>query len=133
MVCHQAYDNLRYHFLLGPLPSQFCYGLSTSSHRNGHLHGTSTRHPDRTWELQGSRIEVREEYLRSKTIWSRMKLIPHGQTHVPGIDASLINDCAFFRDDIIFMVYVDNGIFLGNDDSKLQAAIQEIQELGLNI
>jgi hypothetical protein len=62
-----------------------------------------------------------------------MKLIPHGQTHVPGIDASLINDCAFFRDDIIFMVYVDNGIFLGNDDSKLQAAIQEIQELGLNI
>jgi hypothetical protein len=31
------------------------------------------------------------------------------------------------------MVYVDDGIFLGNDDLKLQAAIQEIQELGLNI
>jgi hypothetical protein len=46
---------------------------------------------------------------------------------------SRIDDCIFFRNDIIFMVYVDDGIFLGNDDSKLQAAIQEIQELGLNI
>jgi hypothetical protein len=50
-----------------------------------------------------------------------------------GFTPSLIDDCVFFRDDIIFMVYVDGGIFLGNDDSKLQAAIQEIQELGLNI
>ncbi len=31
------------------------------------------------------------------------------------------------------MVYVDNGILLGNDDSKLQDAIKEIQDLGLNI
>jgi hypothetical protein len=31
------------------------------------------------------------------------------------------------------MVYVDNGIFLGNDDAQLQQAIKEIQDLGLNI
>ena len=31
------------------------------------------------------------------------------------------------------MVYVDDGIFLGNDDSKLQDAIKEIQDSGLNI
>ncbi len=31
------------------------------------------------------------------------------------------------------MVHVDDGIFLGNNDLKLQAAIQEIQDLGLNI
>jgi hypothetical protein len=31
------------------------------------------------------------------------------------------------------MVYVDDGIFLGNDDSKLQDAIKDIQDLGLNI
>jgi len=42
-------------------------------------------------------------------------------------------DCVFFRNDIIFMVYVDDGIFLGNDDSKLQDAIKEIQDSGLNI
>jgi hypothetical protein len=31
------------------------------------------------------------------------------------------------------MVYVDDGIFIGNDDSQLQDIIKEIQGLGLNI
>jgi hypothetical protein len=31
------------------------------------------------------------------------------------------------------MVYVNNGIFLGNDDAQLQQATKEIQDLGLNI
>jgi len=44
-----------------------------------------------------------------------------------GFTPSLIDDCVFFHDDIIFMVYVDDGIFLGNDDSKLTDAIHDIQ------
>ncbi len=43
-----------------------------------------------------------------------------------GFTPSLIDDCVFFRDDIIFMVYVDDGIFLGNDDSTLTDAIRDI-------
>ncbi len=35
-----------------------------------------------------------------------------------GFTASLIDDCVFFRNDIIFMVYVDNGIFLVDNDLK---------------
>jgi hypothetical protein len=50
-----------------------------------------------------------------------------------GFTTSLIDDCVFLRDDIIFMVYVDDGIFLGNDDLKLQETIKDIQDLGLNI
>jgi hypothetical protein len=50
-----------------------------------------------------------------------------------GFITSLIDDCMIFRDDIIFMVYVDNSIFLGNNDLKLQEAIKDIQDLGLNI
>jgi hypothetical protein len=50
-----------------------------------------------------------------------------------GFTPSLIDNCVFFCNDIIFMVYVDNGIFLSNNDSKLQDAIKEIQDLGLNI
>ncbi len=46
---------------------------------------------------------------------------------------SLIDDCTFFCNDIIFMVYVDDGVFLGNNDSKLQDAIKDIKDLGLNI
>jgi len=49
-----------------------------------------------------------------------------------GFTPSLIDDCVFFRDDII-MVYVDDGIFRGNDDSKLTDAIRDIQNSGLNI
>ncbi len=41
-----------------------------------------------------------------------------------GFTSSLIDDCAFFRGDIIFMVYVDDGIFLGNDDAQLLQAIK---------
>jgi hypothetical protein len=26
---------------------------------------------------------------------------------------SLIDDCAFYRDNVVFIVYIDNGIFLG--------------------
>jgi hypothetical protein len=55
------------------------------------------------------------------------KLIPLGYK------SSMIDDCVFFRGDVIFMVYIDDGIFLGPDDEKLQAAICEIQEAGLNI
>jgi hypothetical protein len=50
-----------------------------------------------------------------------------------GFTPSLIDDYGFFHDDIIFMVYIDNGNFLSDDDSKLQDAIKEIQDSGLNI
>jgi hypothetical protein len=50
-----------------------------------------------------------------------------------GFTTSLIDDCVFFRGDIIFMVYVDDGNFLGNDNLQLQEVIREIQNLGLNI
>jgi hypothetical protein len=50
-----------------------------------------------------------------------------------GFTKSLIDDCIFFRDDIIFMVYMDNGIFLGSNDTQLQEVIKEIQDLRLKI
>jgi hypothetical protein len=46
---------------------------------------------------------------------------------------SLIDDCVFFHDDVIFMVYVDDGIFIGPDGEQLKSIIKEMQDLGLNI
>jgi hypothetical protein len=46
-----------------------------------------------------------------------------------GYTSSLIDDCVFFHSDIIFWVYVDDGIFLGNYDAQLLQAIEEIQGL----
>jgi hypothetical protein len=50
-----------------------------------------------------------------------------------GFKPSLIDSSVFYRDDVIFMVYVDDGIFLGNNDTQLQDAMKELQGLGLNI
>jgi hypothetical protein len=50
-----------------------------------------------------------------------------------GFTTALIDECAFFHGDIIFMVCVDNGIFLGSNNLQLQEVIKEIQNLGLNI
>jgi hypothetical protein len=49
-----------------------------------------------------------------------------------GFTMLIIDDCVFFRGDIIFMVYVDNGFFLGSNNLQLQEVIKEIQNLGLN-
>jgi hypothetical protein len=43
-----------------------------------------------------------------------------------GFTMLLIDDCVFFSGDIIFMVYVDDGIFLVSDDLQLQEIIEEI-------
>jgi hypothetical protein len=50
-----------------------------------------------------------------------------------GFTTSLIDDCVFFRGDVIFTVYMDDGIFLGSNNLQLQEVIKEIQNLGLNI
>jgi hypothetical protein len=50
-----------------------------------------------------------------------------------GFTMSLIDDCVFFRGDVIFMVYIDDGIFLGSNNLQLQEVTKEIQNLGLNI
>jgi hypothetical protein len=50
-----------------------------------------------------------------------------------GFKASLIDNCVFYHDGIILMVYVDNSIFLGKDNSQLKQVIQEIQGTVLKI
>ncbi len=43
-----------------------------------------------------------------------------------GFQPSTIYDCVFFCGNVIFMVYVDDGIFIGGDDSQLTTAINKI-------
>jgi hypothetical protein len=46
---------------------------------------------------------------------------------------SLINDCIFNWDDAIFIVYIDDGIFLGSLDQQLHDIINELCNLKLSI
>ncbi len=46
---------------------------------------------------------------------------------------SLIDDCVFYRGDIIFIIYVDDGIFLGSSDKQLTNIITKLQNIDLDI
>jgi hypothetical protein len=46
---------------------------------------------------------------------------------------SLIDNCIFYRDDVIIVVYVDDGIFLGSSDEQLHGIINELWNLKLSI
>jgi hypothetical protein len=46
---------------------------------------------------------------------------------------SVIDDCIFYRDNVIFIVYVDDGIFLGSLDQQLHDIINKLRNLKLSI
>jgi hypothetical protein len=46
---------------------------------------------------------------------------------------SLIDNCVFYQDNIIFIVYVGDGIFLGPSDQQLHDIINELHNLKLSI
>ncbi|KAL7480904.1 hypothetical protein ACHAW6_006569 [Cyclotella cf. meneghiniana] len=54
-------------------------------------------------------------------VWNSIlveKLLSHG------FQQSIIDECAFHCDDVIFVVYVNYGIFLGPNDHKLSNVIK---------
>jgi hypothetical protein len=46
---------------------------------------------------------------------------------------SFIDNCIIYRDDIIFIVYVNNGILLGSLDQQLHDIINNLHNLKLSI
>ena len=50
-----------------------------------------------------------------------------------GFTQSLIDDCVFYRGTTIFIVYVDDGIFIGDTDNQILEIIAQLQGLGLKI
>ena len=50
-----------------------------------------------------------------------------------GFKQSLVDECMFYRGNIIFIVYVDDGIFIGKSDEQIATAIDELRALNLNI
>ena len=50
-----------------------------------------------------------------------------------GFTQSLVDECVFYRGEVIFIVYVDDGIFMGKNDQLINAAIEELKALDLNL
>ncbi|KAL7474417.1 hypothetical protein ACHAW6_000389, partial [Cyclotella cf. meneghiniana] len=53
--------------------------------------------------------------------------------HDIGFKQSQIDECIFYRDDFIFIIYVDDGLFFGNCDDTLTFIIRQLKKAGLNI
>ncbi|KAL7481331.1 LOW QUALITY PROTEIN: hypothetical protein ACHAW6_007015 [Cyclotella cf. meneghiniana] len=56
---------------------------------------------------------------------SKLESIDFTQSH--------IDECVFYRDDIIFIIHGDHGIFLGTSDDQLSRVIKELTNIGLQI
>ncbi len=50
-----------------------------------------------------------------------------------GFTQSLIEDCVFYHQKTIFIVYVDNRIFIGDTNNQILAIIAQLQGSGLKI
>ncbi|KAL7477192.1 LOW QUALITY PROTEIN: hypothetical protein ACHAW6_003006 [Cyclotella cf. meneghiniana] len=50
-----------------------------------------------------------------------------------GFTQSCIDEYVFYRDEIIFIIYLDDGIFLGTSDDQLSYIIKEFTDIGLQI
>jgi hypothetical protein len=50
-----------------------------------------------------------------------------------GFEQSLVNECVFYQGEVIFIVYVDDGIFLAKSDDQISIAIEELKNLKLKI
>jgi hypothetical protein len=133
MVCHQAYDHLSNHFCWAlqqvdfvmaypqaPIKMDICMELPQGIQTK---HGNSKEHV----------LKLDKKNYGQKQAWCVWNSFLVDKLMSIGFTMSLLDDCVFFRGDIIFMVYVDNGIFLGSNDLQLQEVIKEIQNLGFNI
>jgi len=43
-----------------------------------------------------------------------------------GFSQSFVDECVFYREDVIFIVYVDDGIFIGKSDEQLTSTISSL-------
>jgi hypothetical protein len=50
-----------------------------------------------------------------------------------GFQQSEVDECVFYRNKTIFVVYVDDGIFAGPDESEIKQAIKDFRKVGFDI
>ena len=50
-----------------------------------------------------------------------------------GFKTSVIDSCLYYRDDLCFILYIDDGIILSNDMAKVDAFIQELEAAGFDL
>ena len=50
-----------------------------------------------------------------------------------GFNQSIIDECVFYKEDIIYVLYTDDSILAGPSEQRIQATIKKMQEVGLQL
>ena len=50
-----------------------------------------------------------------------------------GFKQSIINECVFYKKDVIYVLYTDDSILAGPSEQQIQATIKQMQEIGLQL
>ena len=50
-----------------------------------------------------------------------------------GFEQSKMDECVFCQESVIFIVYVDDGMFLGKSECQLSNILKELQDVGVDI
>ena len=50
-----------------------------------------------------------------------------------GFQQSQVDECVFYCNDIIFIVYIDDGLFFGSHDGTLTLIVKQLKDVGLNV
>ncbi len=75
-------------------------------------------------KFKGPHVEIEKKIYGQKQAGHVWNLFLVDMLMSIGFILSLIDDCVFFQhDDIIFMVYLGEGIFLGSNDSQFRDVI----------
>ena len=53
--------------------------------------------------------------------------------HETGFKQSAIDECVFYRGNVIFFFYVDDGIFMSLDTKEVDKTIKDLKKKGLDI
>ena len=123
MVCCQASHHLWNHIPLGPSPVDFVMAYPQASIEEDIYMEVPQGIETVTGNSKDMVLKLLKNIYGQKQagcVWNSYLVEKLASI---GFRTSLIDDCVFLRNDVIFMVYVDNGIFIGNHDAQLQAII----------
>jgi hypothetical protein len=133
MVCHPTSHCLWYPIQLGPLPVDFVMAYPqapiTMDMYMELPTGIHTKHrnsKDHVLKLLANIYGQKQ----AGCMWNSYLVTKIWEIN---FKQSLIDDCVFYWDDIIFIVYLDRRIFLGSSDQQLRDIINKLCNLKLSI
>ena len=77
--------------------------------------------------MQDTRTQATEEHIRHSTGRSCLEQALTCRTHGKGYRQSAVDHCVYYKGSTVFLIYVDDGIFIGPDSAEIDALIKSLR------